>query len=73
MSFSNAIRQTHRWVSILFTLTVVANFVARAMDSGEPPAWITYSPLPPLFLQLLTGLFPFALPYTTKRRSTSQA
>ncbi len=73
MSWSNSIRQTHRWVSILFTLTVIANFVVRAMDSSEPPAWITYSPLPPLFLQLLTGLFLFALPYTNKRRSTSQA
>jgi membrane protein CcdC involved in cytochrome C biogenesis len=73
MSWSNSIRQTHRWVSILFTLTVVANFVVRAMDSSEPPAWITYSPLPPLFLQLLTGLFLFALPYTNKRRGTSQA
>jgi hypothetical protein len=73
MSWSNSIRQTHRWVSILFTLTVIANFVARALDSGEPPAWITYSPLPPLFVQLLTGLFLFALPYTSKRRSSSQA
>ena len=73
MSWSNSIRQTHRWVSILFTLTVIANFVARALDSGEPPAWITYSRLPPLFVQLLTGLFLFALPYTSKRRSSSQA
>ena len=60
------IRQTHRWLSIIFTLTVIANFAVRAQ--GEPPAWVTYSPLPPLFLMLVTGLYLFALPYFTKRR-----
>jgi len=35
-----------------------------ALDgAGEPPAWLTYSPLPPLFLQLFTGLYLFALHY----------
>lgn len=61
MNWNNAIRQFHRWVSIVFTLAVVANFVAMAR--GTPPAWITYSPLPPLFLLLLTGLYLFVLPY----------
>ncbi|AFT68604.1 Putative transmembrane protein [Alloalcanivorax dieselolei B5] len=65
-SFSRRIRQCHRWLSILFTLTVVANFVAMAR--GEPPAWITYSPLLPLALMLLTGLYLFALPYIHKWR-----
>ena len=59
------IRQSHRWLSIVFTLTVIANFAARA-QGGEPPAWITYAPLPPLFLMLLTGLYMFALPYFSK-------
>ena len=58
------IRQSHRWLSIIFTLTVIANFAVRAQ--GEPPAWVTYSPLPPLFLMLVTGLYLFALPYFTK-------
>ena len=61
------IRQSHRWLSIVFTLTVIANFAARA-NGAEPPAWITYSPLPPLFLMLLTGLYLFALPYFGKKR-----
>ena len=61
------IRQSHRRLSIVFTLTVIANFAAR-VQGGEPPAWITYSPLPPLFLMLLTGLYLFALPYLTKGR-----
>lgn len=60
-------RQTHRWLSIVFTLTVAANFVARGMGGGEPPAWITYAPLPPLFLQLFSGLYLFALPYLRPR------
>jgi hypothetical protein len=64
---SKWIRQTHRWVSIAFTLTVIANFAVMAVK-GQPPAWITYSPLLPLFLLLLTGLYLFALPYLARRR-----
>jgi hypothetical protein len=55
------LRQIHRWTSIVFTVAVIANFVTMAF--GEPPAWVVYSPLPPLFLQLFTGLYLFALPY----------
>jgi len=68
MNWNVWIRQTHRWLSIAFTVTVVANFVALAMGHGkeQPPGWITYSPLLPLFLLLLTGLYLFALPYAGK-------
>ena len=66
MSLSTSIRQFHRWMSVLFTLTVIANFAVRAQ--GEPPDWVTYSPLPPLFLLLFTGLYLFFLPYVMKRR-----
>ena len=61
------VRQFHRWVSMVFTLTVIANFVA--MSQGTPPAWVTYSPLLPLALLLFTGLYLFALPYLTQWRS----
>ncbi|MDA5342905.1 MULTISPECIES: hypothetical protein [Stenotrophomonas maltophilia group] len=71
MSRGGWARPVHRWTSIVFTLAVIANFVARAMEQGEPAAWITYSPLPPLFLQLFTGLYLFALHYAVKRRSAS--
>ena len=71
MNLNAWVRQIHRWLSIVFTLTVVANFVA--MTQGQPPAWVTYSPLPPLGVQLLTGLYLFALPYATKRRSRRRA
>lgn len=67
MNVSKGIRQFHRWVSILFTLTVLANFAA--MTQGPPPAWITYAPLLPLALLLFTGLYLFALPYFSRRRS----
>jgi len=64
------IRQFHRWLSIAFTLTVIANIAAMAQ--GTPPDWIVYSPLPPLALLLLTGLYLFALPYATKWRGGSR-
>jgi len=68
---SSWLRQFHRWVSIAFTVTVIANFVVRA--KGAPPPWVTYSPLLPLAVLLLTGLYLFALPYTVKLRSRSGA
>ena len=64
---SKWIRQTHRWLSIAFTVTVIANFVA--LSQGEPPAWVTYAPLLPLALLLFSGLYLFALPYATRWRS----
>ncbi len=68
MNWSLWIRQSHRWISIIFTMTVIANFAARALEPGEPPMWLNYSPLPPLFLQLFTGLYLFALPYIVEWR-----
>ncbi len=61
------VRQVHRWLSIAFTVTVIANFVARVL--GEPPLWVIYSPLVPLFLLLFSGLHMFVLPYAAKWRS----
>jgi hypothetical protein len=69
MGMNKWIRQIHRWLSIIFTVTVIANFVAMAQASGGmPPAWITYAPLLPLFLLLITGLYLFVLPYTARWR-----
>ena len=61
------IRQIHRWVSIVFTATVIANFVALALGGGTAPPWVTYSPLLPLFLLLFSGLYMFVLPYVGRR------
>ena len=66
---NNWIRSFHRWVSIFFTLTVLANFVAMGVNPGQqPPPWVTYSPLLPLFLLLVTGLYLFVLPYAVRWR-----
>ena len=69
MTWSKGIRQFHRWMSIVFTVTVIANFVVLGMGKGTPPPWITYSPLLPLALLLFTGLYLFVLPYAARRRS----
>jgi hypothetical protein len=66
-------RQIHRWTSIVFTVTVIANFAAMALGGGAPPPWVTYSPLPPLFLLLFTGLYLFILPYRIRSRSGGQS
>ena len=74
MSWNTGVRQTHRWLSVAFTLTVLANFVALAQGGGAmPPPWVTYSPLPPLFLLLFTGLYLFVLPYRIRTRSRGQS
>jgi membrane protein CcdC involved in cytochrome C biogenesis len=61
MTWNIWIRQFHRWISIIFTATVAANFIV--MSFGQPPAWVVYAPLPPLALLLFSGLYMFALPY----------
>lgn len=67
MSASAWIRQLHRWLSIVFTLTVIVTFVV--LQTENPPVWVSYMALPPLFLLLFTGLYLFVLPYLTRRRS----
>ena len=73
MTWNSRIRQIHRWLSIAFTVTVIANFVALAR--GTPPAWVTYSPLFPLALLTFSGLYLFVLPYSAKwaRRQTRES
>ena len=69
MNWNEWIRQTHRWVSIAFTVAVIGNIVVMSVKRGQPPAWVTYSPLPPLFLLLFSGLYLFVLPYAARWRS----
>jgi hypothetical protein len=68
LNWNNWVRQIHRWVSIAFTVTVIANVVAMARGEGMPPPWVTYSPLLPLAVLLLTGLYLFVLPYAARWR-----
>ncbi|MFY1576517.1 hypothetical protein ACN26Z_16670 [Verrucosispora sp. WMMD703] len=71
MSGSNWIRQTHRWLAIVFTVTVIVTFVALAQEN--PVEWIAYLPLLPLALLMITGLYLFVLPYVAKRRRRATA
>jgi hypothetical protein len=70
LNWNHWIRQTHRWLSIIFTATVAANFIAMALV--KPLLWIVYSPLPFLFLLLFSGLYMFVLPYLSSRSAAGQ-
>jgi hypothetical protein len=72
MNWNKWMRQIHRWLSIAFTVTVIANFVKLGTGRQEV-TWVTYSPLLPLALLLFTGLYMFALPYAAKWRSARGA
>ncbi|MGS2615598.1 hypothetical protein ACVCAH_13900 [Micromonospora sp. LZ34] len=67
MNWNKWVRQIHRWLAIAFTVTVIVTFIALAQE--DPLIWVSYVPLLPLALLLFTGLYLFALPYLTKRRS----
>ncbi len=63
-------RQIHRWLSIIFVAVVLALWIALGV--GEKPAqWVYLTPLLPLALLALTGLYLFVLPYVARRRSAS--
>lgn len=69
MNWNKGIRQTHRWLSIAFTLAVVVNIVVNFIASGqeELALWVGLATLLPLSLLLFTGLYLFVLPYSTRR------
>lgn len=66
MDWNKSIRQLHRWLSMIFTACVIANFAV--MGRGQIAFWVGASTLIPLALLLLTGLYLFALPYAVKWR-----
>ncbi len=66
MSWSTSIRQIHRWVSIIFVVTVIVCFIAVSQE--EAPEWVFYLPLAPLGLLAVTGLYMFVLPYVGRWR-----
>ena len=69
MNRNELIRQIHRWLSIAFTSAVIITFIALAQEN--PAVWVSYLPLPPLFLLMLTGLYLFVLPYAARWRRNS--
>jgi hypothetical protein len=66
-------RRLHRVLSLLFTLVVLANFAYRGLQGGEPPAWLSYAPLPPLALLMLSGLYLLLRPYLGRFSSSPAA
>jgi len=70
MRISQIVRQSHRWVSLVFTLLVVVNFVVMALM--EPPMWVNLLPLPPLFLLIFSGMYLFVLPFVAERQSKKE-
>ena len=66
MNWNKAIRTSHRWLSIGFTL-VVAGIFALLGAGQQPEQWVYYLPLPFLALMLVTGLYLFVLPYLSRR------
>ena len=67
LNWNKWVRQTHRWLSIAFTVAVIVNIVA--VGQGKYTAWVGLLALLPLALLLFTGLYLFVLPYATRWRS----
>lgn len=67
MSGGGWVRPVHRWVSAVFTLTVVANLVAKAV-AGTPPARLPYVPLLPLVFLMITGMHLFVLRHVRRKQ-----
>jgi len=71
MNWSEWIRQTHRWLSITFTVLVVVNIVLNFVAPGpeQLALWVGMLTLLPLALLMLTGPYLFVLPYTNRWRA----
>ncbi len=66
MNWNKWVRQTHRWLSIAFTVAVIVNIVAVGLKKYTGSLGLLA--VLPLALLLVTGLYLFVLPYTTSWR-----
>jgi hypothetical protein len=64
LNWNKWVRQTHRWLSIAFTLTVIVNIVA--VVEKKYTSNLGLLAVFPLALLLFTGLYLFVLPFATK-------
>jgi len=71
MNCNKWIRQTHRWLTMVLTVAVIANGVAVAR--GKYTAWLGLLAVAPFALLFLSGLYLFVLPYATRRRGGRRA
>lgn len=63
MSWSARTRRLHRWLSVIFTLAVIANFAVIPLGDDRLSTAVGGLTLVPLVLLMATGLYLFALPY----------
>lgn len=68
MSWNKFIRQTHRWLSVAFTLTIV--IVGTAAVRGKYTNSMGLVAVFVLALMFLTGAYLFVLPFAVKWRGT---
>lgn len=66
MSFHVLARQTHRWLSILFTGMSILLWLLLGLGVAVPQ-WAYFLPLAPLLVMMLTGLYMFFRPYVGRR------
>jgi heme A synthase len=66
MNWNKWIRQTHRWLSIAFTVAVIVNGIA--VVEGKYTNKLGLLAVSTLALQFFTGLYLFVLPYGARWR-----
>ena len=66
MNWNKWIRQSHRWLSVAFTVVVIINGIAVA--KGRYNNWLGLLAVAPLALLFLSGAYLFILPYAAKWR-----
>jgi hypothetical protein len=66
VNWNKWMRQTHRWLSIVFTVAVIINGVT--VVQGRYSNRLGLSAVAVLASLFLTGMYLFVLPYVNKRR-----
>lgn len=71
MGWNRRVRQTHRSLSILFTLAVIVNVALNVLPlvDDDLVTLVGLLTLLPLALLMITGLYLFVLPYVTRIHS----
>ena len=66
MNWNRTMRQLHRWLSLAFTVFVLANFAVMPLGNEELGMMVGGLTIVPLLLLLATGLYLFVLPYVAR-------
>jgi hypothetical protein len=67
MHWNKWVRQTHRWLAVVFTVAVIVNL--GAVLEGRYTSGLGLMAVFPLILELITGLYLFVLPYAARWRT----